>query len=1025
MKQLHSLRSGLAALLALLGPLTLSAQTYTYAVGDKITADDGVYVVAGENLITNGDFEDGLDGWYSGTGAALSESYFSIVEGGGPDGSDCLSADSGGGSSSAASIKTGWAVETGKTYVFSCWAYRTSSTNTAYSYVCQASSSTGTDERIGYINYDIGSWAQTEYVFTASYAYVSVNLGWLQSATQFDCFFLAELSLSDEISYTALEEAIAEAEEVYNSTEEGDEAQQYPADARAALLAAIAEAQSVLSSATSQTEVTAAAEALLEAIEEYEASVVMPFVVGQGYTITNVSAGLPLCSGGDGGTLQLATADPADSTQVFYFEVVPDGAEASGYNLRDAEYNYVYRSGTWNTYSSSSADLTAANSIFTVTYNGDYIQIVNAGSGSVLGPDNTTSGSLVYSNKNGTTALYSWTIERHTPTAVLEALISEAESLVSSTEVGTEYYQVPQTAVTALQAAIDEANAALETITTFDEGNAAATALQEAIDTFNASFNELPDFDTGETFTVTHYYGCVLTATESGNATITTLEDETAEETQLVIFESAASDTLSDTYYVCSVALDTYLARVGDYNTQWQADKDTTATLVQIVRLEGKWLGLKFIETDTYAGTDATASGSAIYSDKDGADNTYAYWFIDSYVTVVLDREAFNAAYAAAQDSLASMEVGYLTGQYFSSVVSEFSSVIASAKSSANKSKDQETLDAITAQLLEDIATYMAMAHTQDYLDYSSLGTALTKAANTLSSAAAGDANGQYPQEAIDAYQAAVDEAQALYDIAVEKVYVDEETTQAMLDEAVDSLVAAGETFAAAKVVVDYTALTAALSTANTTYSETADYVGDGAGSYPEETYAALAEQIEAATTLLSEKASSQSTVDAQTEALLEAVQALLDSYVPNDYSELEELLNQAAALIAQAEAGEIPYDEEYLEDLIASYEKCLALLDSSDQDEIDKGVKILTRDILIFSNHSTGVVSISGSAISFSFQDGQLSIVNLPADASVAVYSAGGQLVSRSAQSNLSAGVYLVRIVADGQSVAQKIYIK
>lgn len=1025
MRHANTLRNSLAALFALAGTLTLSAQTYTYAVGDKITTDDGIYVITGENLITNPNFDDGLDGWVSGSGSSLSSSYFSIVEDGGPDGSACLSATGNGGSSSEKSIKTSWAIESGKTYVFACWAYRTSSSNTKYSFISQASSNRGTDTTVGYINYDIGSWSQTEHVFTAEYSYLTANLGWLGSATQFDCFYLGEVSLSDEVSYTSLETAIAEAEELYNSTEEGDEARQYPADVRAAFAEAIAEAKAVLSSATTQDEVNAAAEALEEAMSTYEAGVVMPFVVGQGYTITNASAGLPLCSGGDGGTLQLATSDPSDSTQVFYFEPVPDGAAADGYNLRDANGNYVYRSGSWNTYSSSSADLTAANSIFTVEYQGDYIQVRNAGSGSVLGPDNTTSGSAVYSNKNGTSAIYCWTIQAHTATAVLEALISQAEALLSGTEVGSEYYQVPQSAATALQSAIAEATAALEAITTFDEGDVAAAALQAAIDEFNASFNALPSFDGGETYTVTHYYGNVLTATESGNATITALVDETAEETQLVTFEAADVDSLSDVYYVCSVALDTYLARTGDYNTLWQADKDTTAALVQLVRLEGKWLGLKFVETDTYLGTDYTTDGSSVYSDKAGAENTYAYWFVDSYVTVVLDREAFNAAYAAAQDSLASMEVGYLAGQYFSADVSAFSSAIASAKSSANKSKDQETLDAVTAQLLETIATYMALAHTQDYLDYSALGTALTKAGTTLSSAVAGDADGQYPQEAIDAYQAVVDAAQALYDTAVAKVYVDEETTQALLDEAVTSLSEAGATFAAAQVVVDYSALTSALSTASATYSDVADYVGSGAGSYPEATYAALGEQITAATAVLSAKASTQAAVDTLTATLLEAVQTLLDSYVPNDYSELEELLSQAAALIAQAEAGEVSYNEEYLEDLVSSYEKCLALLESTDQDEIDKGVKILTRDITIFTNHTTGVVSVSGAAVSFTVVDGQLCIGNLPSGASVAVYTAGGRLVSRSAESSLPTGLYLVRVVSDGQSVARKVLVK
>ena len=102
---------------------SILAQTeYVPQVGDKITTEEGVYIVSGANLVTNGDFNDGLSGWTSGNGQALSDTYFEIVPDGGPDGSACLHSTGGAGSGSEQSVKTGWAVTTGKTYVLSFWA---------------------------------------------------------------------------------------------------------------------------------------------------------------------------------------------------------------------------------------------------------------------------------------------------------------------------------------------------------------------------------------------------------------------------------------------------------------------------------------------------------------------------------------------------------------------------------------------------------------------------------------------------------------------------------------------------------------------------------------------------------------------------------------------------------------------------------------------------------------------------------------------------------------------------------------
>ncbi|MCI6309918.1 MAG: carbohydrate binding domain-containing protein, partial [Prevotella sp.] len=515
----------LALLLSLIGIHVAEAESYTPVKGGKIVTDDGIYIVTGDNIIPNSDFSEGLTGWKAGDNSDLSADNFEIITDGGPDGGPCIHALGGAGSSSNQTIKTGWAIEIGKTYVFTVWAYRTQSgmsTNTQYSQVWQSKSETDANTEIGKIKYQADTWVQSQFVFTAEKPYFVAKFAWLNAASSFAYFFLAEMEKSNELLKTSLEASIAAAQDVLDTTEEGDEKGQYTTAVRQTLADAIAAARSILDSATTQDEINGAKTTLDAAVNTYKANVNPPFKLGVGYTITNVAGSLSLTSGD--GTVRIATPDFADSTQVFYFEKAPEGAEAVGYNMRDANGTYIWRSGSWDT-KSGETTLTAKNAIFNIVEYDTFVQIKNEGSGSVLGVDKTTNNSEVYSNKGGTSSKNCWILVKHTPTAALESAIEKAEDVASSAEVGTEYYQVPQSALDELNAAITTAKDALLTITTPDEAKVAVAALEAAIVKFNGSFNPLPDFANGETYTVTHYGGCLLTTTESGNATITTKEE--------------------------------------------------------------------------------------------------------------------------------------------------------------------------------------------------------------------------------------------------------------------------------------------------------------------------------------------------------------------------------------------------------------------------------------------------------------------------------------------------------------------
>lgn len=1205
----HILYSLLAVLTAILLPQHTTAQNVIPQKGDKITTEDGIYIVSGDNLIPNPSFDDGFTGWLAADGNEVTEDNFTLETTGGADGGAYIHALSSAGSSSAKSILTGWQVETGKTYLFSVWGNRPSTDgNMQWSLIFNSETLTGRDTELGKVKYEANKWVQTEIVFTAEHPLLIANFAWLNQAS-FDAFFLGELTLSDELATAALEAAIADGKYQLDNTVEGNERGQYSTEVRATLQTAIDVAEGVLTSATTQAQINEATATLKTAIATYLASANAPYKVGTKYNIVHNSGYLMTTTGG---TVKVVSEDVDDEGQVFTFVPAPAEAAAVGFNLKSENGYFVQRSGSWDTKASESVDLTAANAIFQVVDQGTYIQLKNMGSGSVLGTDSNNDGSTVYSNKNGTDARYRWTlkefipkdqrddeynflqlltkaekllsdvsastigtdlfmtsreaydtyaaavaaaqavtsgykeaaetlqeamdafnanryvmpdstskfiitqraggnriaysedqslatvrtpseediqqftfaqvaatgnfalknigaakflaksgssnwdtswadddsdllaqwiiarqsdgtytlqnasgkgylgsdattdgallycdksssaansrwyIEEFTPTASLKKMIAMAKDLADNTPVGSAYYEVPQSAMDALKIAIADAEEALKTITTFEQGTIEAEKLEDAILNFQDSFNPMPPFEEGVTYTIAHYGGALMTAAETGNATLTSLAEEGATEMQLFTFEPVGGATM--TYYIKSVALDTYFARTGDWHTLWQADKDA-ATQVEIVQLDGKWLGLCFVENGKFAGTDGTTSGQLVYSDKAGKGNTLSYWFIDSYVTVILDRAAFNAALEAANTLLSEMTPGYLTGEYFEEDIAAFRQVVNAARSAASKAKDQETLDDITQQLLADTETARAKAHDKDYMNHSELTAAIQAATTATNAAVAGDCNGQYPADAILAYKQALADAEAVNNKP------DSQLTQAEIDAATLALKEAAATFNAARVVINLSDLKAAIAAAQKVLSDAQGERGDGPGKFPESAFLDLQQVVTESQTMVSENKVNQTAVDDQTKVLLDATATFQSSRIPNDYSVLQALVDEATQLIADAVAGKIPYMQEDLDELKASLEKNAAALESTDQAVIDRAVKLLRRDIALFKGLSDGIDDLAGDS------------------AVIKIYDLAGRTVT-TPRRHLTRGTYIMKVIAGDKKITRKIMV-
>ena len=387
---------------------------YTYTAGIEVEANDNLYKLTGENLIVNGDFTNGKEGWTSYGKVALGDA-FKVSADGGPDGGAYsylqMPAD-GKGIDSNTALFTIYRLEAGKTYFVSYLGQ----VKTEYGGIllCGGEQDKTEDGNYTLFRKDTSTgdeWKQYSAVFTvdAAHEYMVFTFRWTSASDRIACVNLFEVE--QQVTYNKLEAAIVEAESLYENTTEGSEAGQYPAEARTALLFAIDAARSALA-ATTVAEVESAVEAINDAIKAYKNARV-PYELQENvrYYVKNVWSGnyLNLNWQGDPARQKLLLralpaieegADPAEVNKDFQmvFEATRDNAASQGYNIRSAANDYIYRD-SWNIYYPAT-DLSKNDAIFTVeNAEGGQILIKNCGSGKYLAPDDNWSWAPVYADK--------------------------------------------------------------------------------------------------------------------------------------------------------------------------------------------------------------------------------------------------------------------------------------------------------------------------------------------------------------------------------------------------------------------------------------------------------------------------------------------------------------------------------------------------------------------------------------------------------------------------------------------------
>ena len=168
----------------------------------EIVAVDGVnYEIISENLITNGSFDDGVNGWYQGSWVAAATAGKTVATEGGFDGGSYLTITAGG-ASDATNLRGKWQVEQGKKYLFRVYTSGStpSSNNLQYSKLYASAEEGSETSSIHQLIWPAAAgqtsneWLKNEIVFDATTSWLAYRTSWTSGA-KLDGFFLAEVEI--------------------------------------------------------------------------------------------------------------------------------------------------------------------------------------------------------------------------------------------------------------------------------------------------------------------------------------------------------------------------------------------------------------------------------------------------------------------------------------------------------------------------------------------------------------------------------------------------------------------------------------------------------------------------------------------------------------------------------------------------------------------------------------------------------------------------------------------------------------
>ncbi|MCQ2207911.1 MAG: hypothetical protein MJZ02_06815 [Paludibacteraceae bacterium] len=145
------------------------------------------------------------------------------------------------------------------------------------------------------------------------------------------------------------------------------------------------------------------------------------------------------------------------------------------------------------------------------------------------------------------------------------------------------------------------------------------------------------------------------------------------------------------------------VAKTGDWDTEYTTSTANSAQFT-IEEVGGDYIKLKCANNNRYLGTDGTAPGNSVYSDKSGNEMLH-YWFVREASANIIVTDGLEAAITKAENQLANTAEGTGEGNYTTQNRQVLLNAIDDAQNTLS-SKSQTEINAATTQLQNAIKTY-------------------------------------------------------------------------------------------------------------------------------------------------------------------------------------------------------------------------------------------------------------------------------------------------------------------------------
>lgn len=146
------------------------------------------------------------------------------------------------------------------------------------------------------------------------------------------------------------------------------------------------------------------------------------------------------------------------------------------------------------------------------------------------------------------------------------------------------------------------------------------------------------------------------------------------------------------------------VGKTGDWDTEYTTSTANSAQFT-IEEVGGDYLKLKCANNNRYLGTDGTAPGSSVYSDKSGNEMLH-YWFVREASANIIVTDGLEAAITKAENQLASTTEGDSEGAFNRQNRQTLQDAIDDAQNLLNTSKNQAEINQATTQLQDAIKAY-------------------------------------------------------------------------------------------------------------------------------------------------------------------------------------------------------------------------------------------------------------------------------------------------------------------------------